>query len=118
MKRFLTILFVVLLAAIAYASSMQEGPPLKGEVVAAEMTDQEQKNWELSVKLLEEPYVAPSGYYDASEYKLGTKVKVIVDRSSQTFKKGDKVTICWRSYSAMGAEGPVGGLSWRLISKP
>ena len=116
MKR--VILFVLVLCAVAYASSMQEGPPLKAEVVTAKMTDQKQKDWNLSVKLLEEPYVAPSGYYDASRYKLGTIVKVKVDSTNQTFKKGDKVTICWRSFSAMGPNGPSGGLSWAFISKP
>lgn len=91
---------------------------MKGEVVAAKLVDQKKKDWKLSVKLLEEPRVVPSGFYNASDYKLGSKVEVHVERSQESFRPGDKVTIGWRSYSAMGANGAVGGLSWRFISKP
>jgi hypothetical protein len=118
MKRVLTIVFLLLLFAVAFASSMQEGPPLKGEVVSAKMVDQKQKNWELSVKLLEEPGVPPSGFYKASQFKKGTTVQTDVERSNLSFAKGDKVTLRWMNYSAMGPNGPVGGLSWQFLSKP
>lgn len=119
MKRYiLPTVFLCLLFAVALASNFQEGPPLKGEVVKADLVDQSKREWKLSVKLLEEPNVVPSGYYKASAYKKGSVVDTTVTRSSWSFKKGDKVTIMWRSYSAMGANGPVGGLSWPLVSKP
>lgn len=109
---------VFVLFATALASSFQEGPPLKGEVLKAELVEQKKRNWKLMVKLLEEPKVVPSGYYRASDYKKGSLVETEVARSQWVFKKGDKVTLRWRSYSAMGANGPVGGLSWDFISKP
>ena len=115
MKRLYLPIALLLLITVALASNFQEGPPLKGEVVKAELVD---KDWKLSVKLLEAPNVVPSGYYNALDYKKGSIVETHVKRSATSFKKGDKITLRWRSYSAMGSNGPIGGLSWPFISKP
>lgn len=97
---------------------MVEGDPKKAEVVAAKLTDAKKNHWELSVRLLEHPAVQPSGFYDASKYKKGTIVKFVVEYSKYQFKVGDALHVRWMSYSAMGANGPVGGLSWQFVSKP
>lgn len=118
MKRLCLPIALLLLITVALASNFQEGPPLKGEVVKAELLDKNKRDWKLMVKLLEAPNVVPSGYYNALDYKKGSVVETHVKKSATSFKKGDKITLRWRSYSAMGANGPVGGLSWPFISKP
>lgn len=118
MKRLYLPIALLLLITVALASNFQEGPPLKGEVVKAELVDKSKREWKLMVKLLEEPKVVPSGYYNALDYKKGSVVETHVKRSAVDFKKGDKITLRWRNYSAMTPNGPMGGLSWPFISKP
>jgi hypothetical protein len=118
MKRLYLPIALLLLITVALASNFQEGPPLKGEVVKAELIDKNKRDWKLMVKLLEAPNVVPSGYYKASDYKKGSIVETHVQKSASSFKKGDRITLRWQSYSAMTPNGPMGGLSWPFISKP
>ena len=66
MKRLYLPIALLLLITVALASNFQEGPPLKGEVVKAELVDKSKREWKLMVKLLEEPKVVPSGRIEVS----------------------------------------------------
>ena len=113
--------YLILVAAVigtALASSMVEGKPKQGQVVTAKLTDKKKNHWKLTVKLLEHPAVQSSGFYKASDYKKGSVVDVVVEYSKHQFQPGDKIHVTWMSYSAMGPNGAVGGLSWKFLSKP
>lgn len=112
-KRYLTLLFLLTLTT-ALASNFQDGPPLKAKVTKAQCVDAKRGEWNLTVKLLEEPNVVPSGFYDASKFKKGSLVSFVSSQRGSTFAPGDLLKVKWTSYGAMGANGPVGGLSWSL----
>ncbi len=111
MRRWIVVLLVSLATAVALASSAQFGPPTKAEVVEAKLVDQKLSDWELKLKLLESPGRVPRG----KKYKKGSLVEVTAKGEKRQFKKGDQVPVRWMNYSAMGPDGPVGGLSWQLV---
>ena len=102
-------LLMVLLASIALASSTEYGQPVQGRVVAAEQAG---RDWKLKVELTESPGRVPN--HDRKTYKKGSVVETSVKKAERSFKKGDPVKVRWMSYSGMGPNGPVVGLSWEL----
>lgn len=114
---FRVIIILSLLFAVALGSSVVDGPPVEGVVTRAELSEPKNQKWKLSIELLDDPKVVPSGFYKASDYKKGAVVRTEVFRPSSPIKKGDKVKVRWKSYSGMGPNGPVGGLSWELLER-
>lgn len=118
MQRFFLLLLVPILVAVSYpalSSSMHHGPPIDAEVKKVEPG--EKKGYRnLTVILLQKPRVPKSSYYDAAQYKKGGTVTFSVEPlDNRTFKPGQQIQVRWRQYSAMGPNGPVGGLSWEVF---
>ena len=108
-KKITLAVFLLILVGLAQASSMHEGKPIKAEV--KKITAQG-KEVTLQLELLENPGAPVVN--KGKPVAKGDLVTVTCQRPATQFTVGQRLQVKWMHYSAMGPNGPVSGLSWKL----